>query len=101
MIKEILGGLKPAATLIPLLLLAAEARAQSAADGFDPGADRNVKALAVQIDGKIIVGGTFSNLGGGGTGTTSRKRIGRLGADGALDLNFNPGANDVVDALAV
>jgi uncharacterized delta-60 repeat protein len=89
------------AMLLLLPLLAAEGRAQSAVDGFDPGADRNVKALAVQPDGKIIVGGTFSNLGGGGTGTTTRKRIGRLNPDGTLDLSFNPGANDVVDALAV
>jgi len=93
--------LKTAAMLMPLLLLAAEGRAQSAVDGFDPGADRNVKALAVQPDGKIIVGGTFSTLGGGGTGTTTRQRIGRLNPDGTLDANFNPGANDVVDALAV
>src|SRR6266536_1647817 len=93
--------LKTAAMLMPLLLLAAEGRAQSAVDGFDPGADRNVKALAVQPDGKIIVGGTFSSLGGGGTGTTTRKRIGRLNSDGTLDTNFNPGAIDIVDALAV
>src|SRR6266536_5630642 len=93
--------LKTAAMLMPLLLLAAEGRAQSAVDGFDPGADRNVKALAVQPDGKIIVGGTFSSLGGRGTGTTTRKRIGRLNSDGTLDTNFNPGANDIVDALAV
>src|SRR5712691_1194233 len=93
--------LKTAAMLMPLLLLAAEGRAQSAVDGFDPGADRNVKALAMQPDGKIVVGGTFSSLGGGGTGTTTRKRIGRLNSDGTLDTNFNPGANDIVDALAV
>src|SRR5712691_11894734 len=89
------------ALLVPIVLWAEEGRAQSAVDGFDPGADRNVKALAVQPDGKIIVGGTFSTLGGGGTGTTTRKRIGRLNPDGTLDLSFNPGANDVVDALAV
>src|SRR5713101_797668 len=93
--------LKTAAMLMPLLLLAAEGRAQSAVDGFDPGADRNVKALAVQPDGKIIVGGTFSTLGGGGTGTTTRKHIGRLNPDGRLDLSFDPGANDIVDALAI
>src|SRR5437667_927292 len=93
--------MKTVSMLVPLLLLAAEGRAQSAVDGFDAGADRNVKALAVQPDGKVIVGGTFSNLGGGGTGTTTRKRIGRLNPDGTLDLGFNPGANDIVDALAV
>jgi len=89
------------ALLMPIVLLAEEGRAQSAVDGFDPGADRNVKALAVQPDGKIIVGGTFSTLGGGGTGTTTRKHIGRLNPDGTLDLSFDPGANDIVDALAI
>ena len=93
--------MKTVAMLMSLLLLAAEGRAQSAVDGFDPGADRNVKALAVQADGKILVGGTFTTLGGGGPGTTTRKRIGRLNPDGTLDLGFDPGANDVVDALAV
>src|SRR5437016_13203379 len=82
------------ALLMPIVLLAKEGREQSAVDGFDPGADRNVKALAVQPDGKIVVGGTFSSLGGGGTGTTTRKRIGRLNSDGTLDTNFNPGANE-------
>src|SRR5205823_2853124 len=67
---------------------------------FDPGADRNVKALAVQPDGKIMVGGTFSTIGGGGTGTTTRKHIARLTPDGSVDT-LNPGANDVVDALAI
>ena len=89
------------ALLMPMVLLAEEGRAQSAVDGFDPGADRNVKALAVQPDGKIIVGGTFSTLGGGGTGTTTRKHIGRLTPDGSVDTIFNPGANDIVDALAI
>src|SRR5713226_2480042 len=93
--------LKTAAMLMPLLLLAAEGRAQSAVDGFDPGADRNVKALAMQPDGKIIVGGTFSSLGGGGTGTTTRNRIGRVNPDGTLDTSFDPGANAEITCLAL
>ena len=43
----------------------------------------------------------FTTLGGGGTGTTTRNKIGRLNADGSLDASFNPGANDVVYALAI
>src|SRR5438876_310663 len=93
--------LKTAAMLMPLLLLAAEGRAQSAVDGFDPGADRNVKALAVQPDGKVIVGGTFSNLGGGGTGTVARNRIARLNPDGTLDVSFDPGANDRISTVVL
>jgi hypothetical protein len=55
----------------------------------------------VQGDGKILVGGAFSALGGGGTGTTTRNRIGRLNPDGTLDTSFDPGANNTVVALAM
>ncbi len=68
--------------------------------GFDPGANGPILALAVQADGKILVGGSFTTLGGGGTGTGSRKRIGRLLASGALDTGFDPGADAEVDTLA-
>ena len=60
-----------------------------------------VLALAVQADGKILVGGDFTTLGGGGTGTTTRNQIGRLNADGSLDTSFDPGADGDVSALAV
>ncbi|MBZ5551927.1 MAG: hypothetical protein LAO21_04335 [Acidobacteriia bacterium] len=69
--------------------------------GFNPGADGEVYALAVQPDGKILVGGKFTMLGGGGTGVATRNRIGRLNPDGSLDSDFNPGADDTVVALAL
>ena len=73
------------------------ARAQSALDGFDPGANGNaVDVLAVQPDGKILVGGEFGLLGG-----SARIFLGRLNADGSLDTSFNPGADGGVYALAV
>ncbi len=68
---------------------------------FDPGVNGSVYALAVQPDGQILVGGDFTTLGGGGTGTTPRNNIGRLNADGSLDASFDPGANDVVNALTI
>ena len=60
--------------------------------GFNPGAGVNspycpVYSLAVQADGKILVGGAFTTLGG-----QSRNGIGRLNADGTVDASFNPGA---------
>jgi uncharacterized delta-60 repeat protein len=55
-----------------------------------------VSSLAVQADGKILVGGFFRTLGG-----QSRNYIGRLNADGTLDPSFNPGANSDVLSLAV
>ncbi len=51
-------------------------REQPAVDGFNSGADSWVYAVAVQPDGKILVGGFFKTP-GGGTGTTTRNRIGR------------------------
>ncbi len=65
-------------------------------DGFDPGADGNVSALALQADGRVLAGGTFTTVGG-----QARPRLARLTAPGLLDAGFNPGADDVVNALAV
>src|SRR5437899_2480116 len=55
-----------------------------------------VDSLVVQADGKIVVGGQFTMLGG-----QTRINIGRLNADGTLDTSFNPGANYVVTSLGV
>jgi uncharacterized delta-60 repeat protein len=63
---------------------------------FNPGAVGLVYSLAVQADGKILVGGAFSTLGG-----QSRNNIGRLNANGTLDTRFNPGGSDRVNCLAV
>ena len=68
---------------------------------FDPGANDLANALVVQPDGKILVGGQFTTLGGGGTGTTARSRIGRLNADGSLDMTFDPGASALVTSLVL
>jgi uncharacterized delta-60 repeat protein len=70
---------------------------QATADpGFNPEADGDVFSLAVQADGKILVGGDFSTLGG-----QTRNYLGRLNPDGTLDTAFNPGANGSVYSLAV
>ena len=53
-------------------------------------------SLAVQADGKVLVGGHIDTLGG-----QSRNGIGRLNADGTLDRGFNPGAGGEVNSLAV
>ncbi len=54
---------------------------------FDPATDGSVYAMAVQADGKILVGGIFTELGG-----QPRANLGRLHADGTLDVDFDPGA---------
>jgi len=65
-------------------------------DSLNPGADGSVHSLAVQADGKILVGGYFTTLGG-----QPRNRITRLNADGSLDSTFNPGADSGLESLAV
>ena len=55
-----------------------------------------VSANAVQPDGKILIGGTFTSVLG-----VARKNIARLNSDGTLDVTFNPNANDFIDAIAV
>ena len=63
---------------------------------FNPGADGAVRVVNPLPDGKILVGGGFTTLGG-----QARNRIGRLNADGTLDTTFNPGASDYVFSTAV
>ncbi len=50
------------------------------------GADNEVDMFALQPDGKIVVGGKFTTLGG-----EDRIRIGRLNPNGSLDESFDPG----------
>lgn len=67
---------------------------------FDPGtgADYGVRTIAVQSDGKIIIGGAFNFYNG-----TPRKGIARLNTDGSLDATFDPGlgANYVVHSASI
>ncbi len=55
---------------------------------FQPGTGVNstIRSLALQSDGKIIIGGDFTMLNG-----QSRARIARLHPDGSLDTGFDPG----------
>ena len=70
---------------------ARQTQAQSVDDGFNPGADHYVFKVAMQANGKILVGGSFTQLGG-----WARNYIGRLNADGSLDWAFNPEVNGSV-----
>lgn len=67
---------------------------------FNIGAGANgiISALALQIDGKILVGGNFSQFNG-----RTRNCITRLNSDGTLDptINFGSGANATVTAILV
>jgi hypothetical protein len=51
------------------------------------GANNEVTTIAVQPDGKILVGGAFTQFDG-----VPRNRLVRLNPDGSLDTGFDPGA---------
>ena len=63
---------------------------------FNPNANNDVISIAVQTDGKILVGGTFTSIGG-----QTRNRIARLDATTGLADSWNPNANSFVFAIAV
>ena len=57
--------------------------------GFDTGsgADGTIFTVALQADGKVLVGGDFNRI-----NQVERNRIARLNPDGSVDKTFNPGA---------
>ncbi|MBE7502007.1 MAG: immunoglobulin domain-containing protein [Verrucomicrobiales bacterium] len=67
---------------------------------FDPGTGANgvIRAVALQADGKLVIGGDFTAYQG-----LARNRIARLNADGSLDGGFLPGTgmNNSVRDLVV
>ncbi len=64
--------------------------------GTGTGVIGPVLSLALQTDGKILLGGDFSNF-----NFAVRNRIARLNATGSLDASFDPGADGTVRALAI
>ncbi|MEK7676192.1 MAG: immunoglobulin domain-containing protein [Verrucomicrobiota bacterium] len=62
------------------------------------GVNYRVNCLALQDDGKILVGGEFASVGG-----LFRNNIARLNKDGSPDTSFNPGwgADGAVRAVAI
>ena len=67
-------------------------------NAFDPGTgvDGSVSSLALQPDGKVLVGGWFTSING-----VPRNNIARLNADGSVDLSFDPGAGPISDVLCL
>ena len=84
--------------LAAFLLSAAASFAQPVTvnDGFNPDVDGTVLTVVTQPDGKLLVGGQFTAVGG-----VSRSNLARLNADGSVDTAFNPAPNGPVRALLV
>ncbi|MBI5387364.1 MAG: trypsin-like serine protease [Verrucomicrobia bacterium] len=62
------------------------------------GPDRPVRSMAMQADGKVIIGGLFTNV-----NNVPRAWLARLDTDGSLDIDFNAGVglNGAVYAIAI
>jgi uncharacterized delta-60 repeat protein len=84
------------AVLFVCVIAAVPAAAQTAVDGFAPQPDNQVFAVAVQPDGRILVGGGFTTI-----VAQPRAGLARLNADGSLDTTFNPTPDGWVDSLLV
>ena len=70
-------------------------------DGFDPNANGTVNVLQLQPDGKILMGGYFTQLHPYGMTVSGHGYIARLNHDGTVDSTFGPNANNVVDAMVL
>ena len=69
------------------------------AGGSSTGEELAISALAVQEDGKLLIGGTFTLI-----NSTERNRIARLHPDGRLDTSFGAGmagANRRVHSIVI
>ncbi len=64
---------------------------------FNPpgGANNNINTVAIQTDGKILLGGDFTGV----NFDTNKKYLARLNADGTLDTSFAPVLNAPVLGL--
>ncbi|MBN8458005.1 MAG: choice-of-anchor D domain-containing protein [Verrucomicrobia bacterium] len=81
--------------LVIALLLIPNLQAQTP-DDLNPIIMGPAFAIAIQPDGKILMGGYFSTVDG-----VERNHLARLNADGTLDATFNPNVNQPVNCLAV
>jgi uncharacterized delta-60 repeat protein len=64
--------------------------------GSGPTFSNVVTTMALQPDGKIIIGGSFTQFNG-----ANRRRIARLNATGSVDTSFQPGTGADNDVIAV
>ncbi len=60
------------------------------------GASSDVRSVALQSDGKVLLGGRFTSV-----NAVSRNRVARLQTDGTVDTGFNPGTGAQGDVFFV
>ena len=89
-----IGGVFRSVAGVPRTFLA-HIRANGTLDGWNPGANNIVKALALS-GSTVYAGGSFTSIGG-----QPRSHIAALDAATGLATSWNPGANGDVSAFAV
>lgn len=103
--KVLFGGLFASVNNTPRTLLARVNPDGSLDSAFSPsisgtaaGNQQRVDAIAVQSDGRILIGGNFGQVAG-----TARSGLARLNADGSLDTSFaiGSGASSSVQAIVL
>jgi uncharacterized delta-60 repeat protein len=77
-------------------LLASGAVDNTFSTGTGPTFDAIVSSMALQPDGKIVIGGSFTQFNG-----ANRRRIARLNATGSVDTSFQPGTGADNSVIAV
>ena len=68
---------------------------------YNPNPNAAVFSLALQGDGNVLAGGSFTSLSPEGGETTPRSRFVRINLRGFPDSEFDPKANAAVNAIAV
>lgn len=71
-------------SLVSMALLSGSAGAQVVHDGFDPGANAVVRVIEQMRDGRLLLGGDFTQAGG-----LSRTHLARVDNTGAVESGFN------------
>jgi len=96
--KNNLTGLLFTAISISLFFLSSNQKinAQTTIESFNPNANGMISSIVVQANGKVLIGGDFTTIGG-----QEKKYLARLNPDGTLDTDFNSGANSAVSAIAI
>ena len=71
--------------LVSVIVLAAASVGAQSVDSFNPVANSRVRTMAVQADGRVVLGGYFGKLSG-----QTHLGIGRVNADGAWTPHSMP-----------
>ena len=100
--KKQFRGIRRLAVVAALAAICWQARAQATFDAFDPNMDGNIYAIAVQPDGRMLIGGNFAQMQPNSFGSAKiHFQIARLNADGTVDQSFQARCDGDVTTIAL